>query len=141
MTFQHGEKTFKIEFHRERREVKTFDEKGKEVFVLSKHPFTTAEIVELTEDKEKRVVLASASAGCSPEDKFTLESGRLRALKKVTDQLPREMRKVLWETYHSRGGTVEKKAQGGGQAPLSAAARAMLATFNSETPVLSQAIN
>lgn len=106
MRFYYLDREYSLEFCRERTKVKVRDEYMKNVFrlELSKYPFTEAVIREVDPKQAPKywTIYKFAKVGCLPSDYFSLEDGRLQALKRLTIMIPREMRGPLWNAYHSR---------------------------------------
>lgn len=72
--------------------------------VLSTYPYTTARVVQLQPNGD-RIVWKSASVGCHPLDKFTQASGRLWAMKRLTNGkggFPKDFKAALWDAYLNR---------------------------------------
>lgn len=47
-------------------------------------------------------IIHKASASCHHKDKFTLEGGRVAALRALSILLSREFRTAVWKAYHDR---------------------------------------
>lgn len=112
MRFVFETRLFAIEFRRDYRKIERVDENGKLHKVQTKFPYTTCNILELdpTSRNEKGFithknskVFQTATVGAwHKEPNFTLETGRLRALRNVTRTLPKEMRPLVWDAYFGR---------------------------------------
>lgn len=110
MRFEFVGSKFAIDFVRSLRQRTFFTESSAgtsvEMKVNSTYPYTTVNILEL-DPKEKGIknakVFRTATVGCwHLEPNFSLETGRLRALRSVTRTLPKEMRPLVWDAYMSR---------------------------------------
>lgn len=109
MRFQFEGKTYSIEFQRDystHRSVSTSPEATTTTFVKDTFPYTIARIMLHTttvDGKEKLEVWRTAKVGCwHQEKKFSLETGRLRALRNITRTIPKPMKPLMWDAYHSR---------------------------------------
>lgn len=109
MKFEFEGKKYLIEFRREFRSHIKRDKRGIDHILPSKYPSTTATIVEVVsvDDKgrpKETKVYRVATAGCYHEDAFTLEKGRCRALRMLTNNaaIPKAMKPILWKAYHER---------------------------------------
>jgi hypothetical protein len=70
--------------------------------VPSKFPYTTVNIVELGEKRSDDTIYRTATSGCYHQDKFSLEEGRLHALRLVSKTLDKPMKKAMWNAYMNR---------------------------------------
>lgn len=117
LRFEFEGKLYTIEFHREHKQVQVKDKqiRGVRRFVKSKYPYTYVEVREHTDPANLGTynLVVKAEQGCCPEDKFTLEEGRLRVLKKATPDLPKELRGLVWDTYLNRQSRGTKASDGG----------------------------
>ena len=109
MKFEFEGKKYLIEFKREFRARIKRDKQGIDHILPSTFPYTTASIVEVlsVDDKGKpkeTKVYRVATTGCYHEDSFTLEKGRCRALRMLTNNaaIPKAMKPILWKAYHER---------------------------------------
>ena len=116
MRFQFSDKNYSIEFRRNHQTL--IDRRTGEEF-LSTYPATTVLIMQVVEGKKVGdwPVIAQATVGCLDTDRFSLESGRLAALKRLSGevkvdlngnkkcypcQVPEKMVVPMWAAYHSR---------------------------------------
>lgn len=117
---EHDE-SYEIGFKRAHRMVSVKDRHLDGVFESksSKYPFTTAtlyrlELGEMLSNGKKKItsskVVAMATVGCADTDVFTLESGRVYALKALGKKLSKDIRKAMWECYMGRFTKVPPKA-------------------------------
>jgi len=116
MRFTHNGKTYAIDFQRERKMVpvgitpKRYGNLGHNAEVLyapSNRPYTTVRLLQVDEEKPFKdwYVYRTATVGCWHREKqFSLERGRLHALRLVTLTLDKEMRTKMWEVYTRRRG-------------------------------------
>ena len=107
MRFQFDGKTYNIGFDRKHLHVDVFENRKKKS-VLSKYPFTTATLYERREGQPIASTVASATVGCVPTDPYSNQSGRLQALKALTQILTarkfsKEFKRTLWKAYADRG--------------------------------------
>lgn len=145
MEFVYQGQQYRIEFSRKHKIVKTFREDGKQTEVKSKYPFTTAYLQRKINSETMNGwenVAEPATVGCIPTDKFTLESGRLKALKKLTARIAKELREPMWTSYHGRLTAVKEKksstpSSSNGATPVITPMMAL----DLETPVVSYLVN
>lgn len=118
MRFTHEGRTYVIEFQREYRmkDALVLQEDGTEKIEsvpATRYPDTTAYVLEVkpsTADatgdtgKEERVPYRSYRVGCWHRDGFTLERGRLNALRGITrsNSLSYNFKQALWNAYIKR---------------------------------------
>ena len=90
MRFEFDGKTYVIEFKRAYREYPHTDlETGLQLMRKSAHPYTTVTVLEVNpEFPLDKKIFRTATVGCHPEDKFSLEKGRCRALRLATITTP-----------------------------------------------------
>jgi hypothetical protein len=110
MRFSYSGKTYSLDFSRNFKPVNPvgksgdlgkFDMSKK----LSKYPYTVATLYEVVEGQKgsEWPIVADAEVGCLVgADKFTLESGRLYALKKLTKGMENGLKAAIWDTYIKR---------------------------------------
>lgn len=113
MRFTHNGALYTIEFRREHRMVEAYNPAtGDYEEVKSKYPYTLVDIRKYPNpDKvDEFTVIGTAEQGCAPEDVFYKETGRKRALKKVTSKVPKELRAILWDTYMNRAKPVVRSS-------------------------------
>lgn len=104
MNFAYENRRYRIEFQRDKKRLQRPGTPE-----VSRFPYTTARLLEFDEVAKEYKVVASASVGCwHKEPRFTREEGRLKALRKLTDKLPTDLKPRLWETYHNRFTEVPK---------------------------------
>lgn len=94
MRFMYGEDLFEIEFQRTKRQralggPKTF-------------PDTTVRLLRYKPDGQFSEIYREATVGCSIYDKFTLEGGRLAALRAISRTLGKDFKRTMWSTYLNR---------------------------------------
>ena len=105
MRFIYEGQEFEILFQRKHKSVEIIDrEKNTKTEALSTFPTTTVMLLKVEPGKKAREweVPYKAEASCFKGDKFTVEAGRIWALKKLTPMLPPEMRPVVWNAYLNR---------------------------------------
>lgn len=104
MRFSFEDKQYIIEFKRAYREYPHTDlESGLQLMRKSAHPYTTVTVFEVNQETPlDKKVFRTATVGCHPGDKFSLEKGRCRALRLATITLPLQMKPILWAAYHNR---------------------------------------
>jgi len=101
---------YEIEFERVSRNVRVgFNDEGQPIYRPSKYPTTVVTLWQISPSKMNNFrthngdyKFRDASAACYHKDKFTLEKGRLAALKMVGKTLSKEMRKIMWTAYLNR---------------------------------------
>ena len=96
---------FEILFQRKHKPIEIIDrEKNTKTEALSTFPTTTVMLLKVDPAKKARQweVPFQAEASCFKGDKFTVEAGRIWALKKLTPMLPADMRPVVWNAYLNR---------------------------------------
>jgi hypothetical protein len=106
LRFEYEGEPYAIEFSREHRKVpvvisQNYDHKVVDR-VDSKYPYTTARVVSITRNGTRGTVLYTATTGCATVDKFTLERGRIVALRKLTKKVSKAFRKAIWTCYQDR---------------------------------------
>ena len=104
MRFEFDGRSYYITFQRKHREYLRHDyETGLDFNVKSKYPDTTVTIFETdpAHPLDKKV-FRTATVGCWREDHFSLEKGRVRALRLATVTCPLAMKPLLWKAYHDR---------------------------------------
>ena len=105
MRFMYDNQEYEILFHRDHKLVEIIDrEKNTKAETLSRFPTTTVMLLKVDPNKKARQweVSYKAEASCFKGDKFTVEAGRIWALKKLTLMLPKDMRPVVWNAYLNR---------------------------------------
>ena len=105
MRFMYDNQEHEILFNREHKIVTVIDrEKNEKRDEISKFPTTTVMLLKVEVGKKAREweVPYQAEASCFKGDKFTVEAGRIWALKKLTPLLPEDMRPVVWNAYLNR---------------------------------------
>lgn len=110
MKFTHNGREFSISFSYERREVNSYTPDGNLVTRLSDKPYTTAKL--WRRSKQGDLVLKyTATVGCHKNDVFSKQSGRIKALRALTNKLPKSdpqtskekaLRAALWNAYNTR---------------------------------------
>jgi hypothetical protein len=103
MRYTFGPAEFKITFEREHRPIvidNTID--GEPITIPSTHPYTTVSLFRKSETDPDFVLYRTDTVGCSPKDKFVKETGRILALRKITNTLSKAHRSVLWDAYMNR---------------------------------------
>ena len=121
MKFVFNDETYGIDFVREHKVIRRDVVDGVEVEVKSKYPSTTVNILKLdptSKDAKGRLttknstVFATATVGAwHKEPVFSLEKGRLRALRNVVRTLPKEMKPLVFDAYFSRTIKAQKPAE------------------------------
>lgn len=103
--------TYLIEFQRRAKTVVVRNADGTEKFVPGKYPDTVARLLE--EDPAKPLaqkVYREATVGCwHREPNFSLETGRIRALRMITKTIEKGMKPLMWKAYHDRVVTSKPK--------------------------------
>lgn len=99
-------KTYDIEFRRYHRALYLPDPNlpGTNRKTQSTNPSTevTIRIADATKPKVEWEVWRSAVAHCNHRDRFSLEKGRIMALRAVTRTLDKGEKPLLWKAYHER---------------------------------------
>jgi len=118
MKFEFDGLQYVLEFERSSKQVTVGsqkDEKGnrRAVKATSRYPYTTVRIIQLPKNvkdvtRGSRVVYRTATVGAYHKDNFTLERGRILALRAVSQTLTKEFKRVMWDAYMHR--TVIKSA-------------------------------
>jgi hypothetical protein len=106
MKFEYAGSQFQLEFERKFKIVSIRRRINKITDVTetqrSNFPYTTARLIGV-HTPAAPVVIAQASVGCCPTDKFSNEEGRRQALRKLTKLVEgKQFRAKLWETYNKR---------------------------------------
>lgn len=99
MKFSYEGSIYWIEFMRKPRERK--------VGGLTTYPATTVRIFKASSDGLSMELFREATAGYSYTNEtrqFTLEGGRLAALRLVSGSLPKGCKRALWDAYMTRKG-------------------------------------
>lgn len=98
MRFEFEGQKYILEFQRDFKETTVNGEIKK-----ASKPYTTVNLVRFEDDKP--VVHRTATVGCWHRDVYTLEKGRLGALRLMTkgNGLSKEFKRVLWKAYMERG--------------------------------------
>lgn len=103
MRFTFDGKDYTIEFQRSFRERVKTNLAGDDVVTKSTKPYTTVTLLEADLGRpQAKTTYRTATVGCWHKDKFSLETGRVRALRSMTRTLPKAMKPVLWKAYHDR---------------------------------------
>lgn len=112
ITFEHDGRHYELEFVRKREEVELMRRHGKETAkvkkVMSKFPYTTAQLWICPKDKP-RVLITSGRVGCCPKDNDCKRTGRTLALKRLSRILMHNLRNdkegqqkltaAIWDAY------------------------------------------
>lgn len=100
MKFKYNGTEYLIEFERQYRQIRSgYDEqKQEQIFKQSRYPYTTAKILTLPDKK----VFREATVGAHYKEAFTLEKGRLNAMRLISRTLDKGFKKAFWEAYVSR---------------------------------------
>lgn len=103
MRFEHKGKLYALEFSRDYRQISY--KEG--LTVRSERPYTTVTILEITEPDKRvqsiRKVYRTATVGCwHKEPVFTLEKGRLHALRAVSKSVDKDFKRAMWDAYQKR---------------------------------------
>jgi hypothetical protein len=106
MEFKYHGKTYRIEFQRKTRPIVKHDNvSGLETFEPGRYPDTTVRLVIVGPGAFDKAIFREATVGCWHKEKgFSLEKGRIAALRLVTAAIDKEMRPLLWKAYHTRAG-------------------------------------
>lgn len=100
MRFTHDSKIYDISF---KRHYGTMSGRGDlPLAAPTRHRYTTVDIGILSDDGEEVVPYRTATVGCHHTDHFTLEQGRLAALRSVGKALSKDERKEMWDAYINR---------------------------------------
>lgn len=122
MKFKYNDDTYIIEFQRtfkerkflsprEKKELAAVIEKqkaeGKEPVgkkFYTKYPQTTVRLIRNKVNALPGEVFREATVGCNTvkHDKFTLDKGRVEALRKITPTLDKGFRHAMWTAYSNR---------------------------------------
>lgn len=109
MRFVYNGDTYVLEFERSHREVDVY-KNGKKSTQPSKHPYTTARLIQLVPAAGAigRKLVAQTTVGCVPTDPYSTAQGRLSALKSLTGVLrvlkePKLLIGAVWQAYADRG--------------------------------------
>lgn len=102
MRFTFGDAEYKLSFRRFNRRVVTGATEGGELrYADSKYPYTEVTLTRKGLDG-KEVPIRKDVAGAYFKERFTLEQGRLAALRKISITLDKELKKAMWEAYTRR---------------------------------------
>ena len=111
MRFQVDGTTYALDFQREHKYVHVpypKQTKGGNKIMETKrstHPYTTVRVVVVDDSvppKQWKTAF-EATVGCwHKEDKFTIEKGRLEALRKINRIIPPDMKSPMWNAYLQR---------------------------------------
>ena len=105
MRFMYDNQEWEILFNRDHKLVEVIDrEENTKTETLSTFPTTKVMLLKVDPVKKARQweIPFKAEASCFKGDKFTVEAGRIWALKKLTPMLPKDMRPVVWNAYLNR---------------------------------------
>jgi len=94
MKFTYEGSTYLIEFERKKHKRKLGG--------LTTFPDTTVRILVSRPNRLPGELYRTATVGCSIHDKFSLERGRLAALRLVSMTLDKDFKKALWTNYINR---------------------------------------
>lgn len=102
MTFTWEDNTYHIEFQRAYKQVRVGVIDGVDIFKSSRYPYTTV-LIWKSGPKIIPDLFRTATVGCwSNEKQFTLEKGRLNALRLVGRTLDKGFKKAMWKAYSER---------------------------------------
>ncbi len=107
MRFSYEGQDFSIEFERQNREVKYEDGSSHGVRAPSTKPHTTVRLIITPPTIEGvvsagHIVFRTATVGCWHKDRFSLEKGRIHALRAVGRTLTKGFRTAMWAAYTNR---------------------------------------
>ena len=107
MTFGHEGYMYLIDFQREHKSVRVgVTPEGEDVFAPSRFPYTTVNLFRMTIPVDpingKMELYRTATVGAWHKEKFTLEKGRIHALRSVSTTLPKDLKNKLWQAYMGR---------------------------------------
>ena len=106
MQFEYDGYKYKIEFQRNYKMVRVGVDKQtppNDLFQASRHPYTTVILWKHEKDRTSFTLHRTATVGCwHKEGRFTLEVGRLRALKAISRTLSDGLKKAMWASYMNR---------------------------------------
>lgn len=109
MKFTYKGKDYVIEFQRRNKHVTRYRPDGTQFYLESKYPSTIARLVEIDPAKPlAEKIFREASVGCwHQEPQFSLEKGRIRALRMITMTIDKDMKPLMWDAYHNRVATIK----------------------------------
>lgn len=100
--------TYELDFQRSYKQIPIERQPdGVIVYQKSKYPYTTCTILRHHASSGKVSVYRSCTVGAYHKDKFTLEAGRMNALKLLSkgNSLTKHFKAQMWKTYLNRGKT------------------------------------
>jgi hypothetical protein len=103
MRFTVFDQEFSMEFSRAHREIPVHNDDGTTTFVLSKYPYTTIMLWRHLQGENPEVYRTATVGAWHKEKTFTLERGRLCALRAVSTTLDRVVKAAMWDAYMRRG--------------------------------------
>ena len=102
MKFEHEGNMYSLDFQRERKPVVVgATPEGEPVQAPSLYPYTTVVLWRKMKDGTLEL-FRTATVGCWHGEYFTLEKGRLQALRLVSKTLSKELKKKMWAAYMNR---------------------------------------
>jgi hypothetical protein len=109
MRFTYNDKTYVLEFSRKHRERADGQSLVTTVRPMSTHPYTTVKVIEVDpRNPAHRYLYREATVGCWHKEVFTLERGRIHALRAVGKNMPADFKAAMWKAYTDRE-TIKKK--------------------------------
>lgn len=104
MKFTVNGNEYVIEFERQFRQIHSgYDHaKNEPIFKRSRYPYTTVRIIENRKGAFPGKVYREATVGAHYTEAFSLEKGRLNALRLVSKTLDKPFKKALWTAYMER---------------------------------------
>lgn len=108
MRFVVDDQEYRIEFERKykliivRYDYDPVKDQHNPVYERAKFPYTTANIFKVVNGKD--ILFRTYTVGAHFKERFTLESGRVNALRMITkgNSLSKAFKKALWDAYHER---------------------------------------
>ena len=102
MRFNYDGIDYVIEFQRELKPRKIQTGRTLSRVVMKRYPDTTVRILKSSPGALPGEVYREATVGCSVHDQFTLERGRIAALRAVSRTLETGFKQALWYAYLTR---------------------------------------
>ena len=102
MKFEHEGATYFLDFQRDYKQVEVGNTAGEVVRTASHYPSTTVILWKQRENPLAPELYRTATVGCWHKDTFTLEKGRLNAMRLMSRTLSKEMKRKMWASYMNR---------------------------------------
>lgn len=113
MKFNFGGDSFRLEFHRERKQIRSGwnATKNEPVYKPSRYAYTTFTLLKDVKDALPGIVVRTYTVGCHNKDAYSKEGGRRAAIEMAlydhedtveSQRLTKPFRKAVWDAYWLR---------------------------------------